>query len=177
MSYMGVLEFSRNWNARRGSEFGKLNCATFTTIRLWNQRYRVGHVFTIMLKGKVKGEAEVIAVKPFNLGELSEIEAYLDTGYGAAETVELMRKIWKAKAIDGTFALILLKWRHAPTMTVDEHFLIEEAYQRRAEIAQLAIDIERSGAYHWTILQQKVAECIKVEEKLEVLMLERSGVR
>ncbi len=175
--YVGTLEFSHNWNSRRGSEFGKLNCATFTTIRMWHAKYRVGNVFAVILKGKVKGEAEVIAVKPFNLGELSDIEAYLDTGCSAVETVDLMRKMWKAKAIDGTFALILLKWRNAPTMTADEHFLIEEVYQRRAEIAQLVIDIEKNEAYHWTLLHQKAIECIKVEQKLEALMLERSGVK
>jgi hypothetical protein len=173
-TYQGTLEFSHNWNSRRGSEFGKLNCATFTTIRIWHARYRVGNVFAVVLKGKVKGEAEIVAVKPFNIGELQEHEAYLDTGYSAGETYEIMRKMWKAKAIGGTFALILLKWRNAPTLTADEHFLIEEVYQRRAEIAQLVIDIEKANAYHWTVLQQKAIECIKLEERLEKLMLERS---
>jgi len=169
----GVLEFSHNWNSRRGSEFGKLNCACFTTIRLWHQKYRIGNRFTIVLKGKVKGEAEIVAVKAFNIGELQEHEAYLDTGYSVGETYEIMRKMWKAKVIDGTFALITLKWLDIAMLTVDEHFLIEEVYRRRAELAQMVIDNERAGAYSWTHIEQKAHECIRCEEKLESLMLER----
>jgi hypothetical protein len=128
-----------------------------------------------VLKGKVKGEAEIVAVKAFNIGELGENEAYLDTGYSAGETYEIMRKMWKAKVIDGTFALITLKWLDVPMLTVDEHFLIEEVYRRRAELAQMVIDNERAGAYSWTHIEQKAYECLKCEEKLERLMLERKG--
>ena len=68
------LEFTQNWN-------GKLNCDSFTTMRLHNPiKYCVGAVKQVYLKGIWKGNARIIDVKRIHLSDINQFTAKLDTG-------------------------------------------------------------------------------------------------
>lgn len=87
------LNFSTNWN-------NKLNCRCFTTIRLHNpKKYFIGAVFSVFLKGILKGRAEVIGVKICTIKDISEYVARLDTGYSAEECQKMLREMYKNKPI------------------------------------------------------------------------------
>lgn len=85
-------KFSYNWN-------GKLNkgqVRAFTTIRLHNpNKYFVGAVHEISLKDKELGEAEIKHVKTMPLEQLDSYTCWLDTGYDAGTTRDLIRKMYK----------------------------------------------------------------------------------
>ncbi len=95
------INFSTNWNA------GKLNNTAFTTIRLYNpKKYVIGSIKRILLKEEFLKEAEVISVCNFKLESLNDFMAYLDTGYSAFETKEILKKMYPGK---NEFSIILLK--------------------------------------------------------------------
>ena len=82
------LEFTENWN-------GKLNCSTFTTMRLHNpQKYCVGAIKQIYLKGIWKGNAKVIDVKRIYLKDINLYVAKLDTGLPIDKCRDLFRNMY-----------------------------------------------------------------------------------
>lgn len=80
------LEFSTNWN-------NKLDCTYFTTLRL-SGRFSVGDKIEVWEKKTFKGEAQVVKKIALLLKDISDIMAYLDTGYSAEETRSIIKKIY-----------------------------------------------------------------------------------
>jgi len=86
---MDDLNFNHNWN-------GKLNCEFFTTIRLWNEKkYFVGAKFRHLIKEKFKGHVEVVGVKKIYIHQINDWMAWMDTGYSAKTTQDIIRKMYK----------------------------------------------------------------------------------
>ena len=91
------LIFNTNWNK-------KLDCDFFTSIRINNDRkFVVGNKYVIKLGKKDQPlktyprMAVLIAKHTINLAGIKDYMAYLDTGYNAEETKELIRKIYRFK--------------------------------------------------------------------------------
>lgn len=82
------LKFSTNWN-------NKLSCTAFTTIRLKNEKYRKDELFDIILKTEKMGTARIMAVYSLLPEKLNEQVCLCDTGYSKAETIEIIRKMYK----------------------------------------------------------------------------------
>jgi len=100
---MNTIKFSYNWN-------NKLNCNCFTTIRIANNKYKVGETYDIYLKDKLLFKAQIIEIKPFRLDQINEFIARLDTGYSKQETTEIIKRMYKNPNVDKlNFYLILLK--------------------------------------------------------------------
>jgi hypothetical protein len=94
------LEFTENWN-------GKLNCSTFTTMRLHNpQKYCGGAIKQIYLKGIWKGNAKVIDVKRIYLKDINLYVAKLDTGLPIDKCRDLLRNMHKKRPINWETQLI-----------------------------------------------------------------------
>lgn len=88
------LEFTTNWN-------NKLNCKSFTTIRLHNPvKYCIGATFKVYLKGVYKGCAKVLDVKRFTIKDINNYVSYLDTGYSPDECRRIIKEMYKKKPID-----------------------------------------------------------------------------
>lgn len=81
------LSFSQNWNR------GKLNNQAFTTLRM-TDRFQIGDLVAIDLKGLPMGHAKVIDKKALTLDQITPGMAYLDTGYSAEETRNIIRKMY-----------------------------------------------------------------------------------
>jgi len=97
---MERLTFSYNWN-------NKLSNKAFTTLRLWNPaKYHEGNTFTVRLVNKQDktvadfGVAAIVEVKRLQIFQISDFIAYLDTGYSAAEAINLLKTMYKNKAIN-----------------------------------------------------------------------------
>ena len=94
------LEFSYNWN-------GKLGCNCFTTIRL-SGRFEPGQIVEIWQKKNQSsdvfhGKAVVVDKKALaNIDAISNWVAMLDSGYGAYEFRNIMRRMYGAKAKNWT---------------------------------------------------------------------------
>ena len=84
---MERINFSYNWN-------NKLNCKAFTTVRLENDKFRIGDVYEIFLKGEKKENAQIVAIKPFFLHAVSETVARIDTGYSKEEFIQIVKKMY-----------------------------------------------------------------------------------
>jgi len=90
------VKFTHNWN-------NKLNCTCFTTIRPWDpERFKVGQVYLIRHTDKLKARditnpfrAELVTASRFQLANLPEITAALDTGYSRQETLAMMQKMYQ----------------------------------------------------------------------------------
>lgn len=83
------LEFEQNWN-------NKLNCSSFTTIRLHNPRkYCVDAVMSVYLKGIWKGDAKVIDVKTISLDQVNNYISLLDLGLPPDRAKETIRSLYK----------------------------------------------------------------------------------
>ncbi len=84
-----TINFSYNWN-------GKLNNKAFTTIRLHNpNKYKVGNKYDIELKNQPKGIAQLKEKRVLSLNQLNEFVCYLDTGYSKAETISIIKRMYK----------------------------------------------------------------------------------
>ena len=85
---MQKLSFSTNWN-------NKLNNDYFTTIRL-SGRLEVNEVIEVEDRGTSKGQYKVISKKRlFNIHLINDWMAFLDTGYNAEETRNIIRRMYK----------------------------------------------------------------------------------
>lgn len=98
------INFSTNWN-------NKLDCIAFTTIRLKNpKKYIIGKKYKILLKKELKKQAIIKDIKHFFINDINEYVAYLDTGYSASETIEIVKKMYSKVNLDKQpFSFILLK--------------------------------------------------------------------
>lgn len=100
---MKEIKFSYNWN-------NKLECLSFTTIRPKSDKYKVGEVYQINLKGQSKGTATIAEIKEFKLEKINEFIARLDTGYSREKCIEIISTMYKNQDVSKmTFQLILLK--------------------------------------------------------------------
>lgn len=104
---MHTIKFTTNWN-------NKLHCKAFTTIRMRNDS--VYHEFARLKveyeKEGISFEAEVLRVKPFMLDNLTNHDAFLDTGYNKTVTISIIETMYKNKNINvhsTEFVLITLK--------------------------------------------------------------------
>ncbi|MPR37097.1 hypothetical protein [Salmonirosea aquatica] len=85
------LDFSYNWN-------NKLDCKAFTTLRLLNpKRYFIGAKFEVFYKNKTYGIFEVKKLTPLTPEGITDLIAYLDTGYNANECRDVLRTMYKNK--------------------------------------------------------------------------------
>lgn len=83
------LEFEQNWN-------NKLNCNSFTTIRLHDPRkYCIDAVMSVYLKGIWKGDAKVIDVKTISLDQMNNYISLLDLGLCPDKAKETIRSLYK----------------------------------------------------------------------------------
>lgn len=100
-----ITKFSYNWN-------NKLDCNFFTTIRLHNpKKYWVGSTHRIFLKENDLGTAKIVQVKTVRLEEIDSFTASLDTGYNAAQTRALFRKMYKLDSTENPLVDIsLMSW-------------------------------------------------------------------
>jgi len=97
---MDRLNFKTNWN-------NKLNNKVFSTIRPFNdKKYAKDCIYDIYLNQIKMGTAKIIFLKTVNIDFLSQVECYLDTGYGKAETIEIINKMYKGE-VDRVHYLIL----------------------------------------------------------------------
>lgn len=91
---MKKLNFSYNWN-------NKLNCNAFTTIRLYyDGRFNINDEYEITLKGEHFKYAKVVGIKTFKLPQLNDFMAYIDTGYDAQKTKDIIKKMYSNKFDD-----------------------------------------------------------------------------
>jgi hypothetical protein len=98
---MEQIKFSYNWN-------NKLDCLSFTTIRPKSNKYKVGQIYEILLKGNSKGKATIAEIKEFKLEKLNEFIARLDTGYNREKCIEIITTMYKNQDVSKmTFQLIL----------------------------------------------------------------------
>lgn len=86
------IEFSFNWN-------DKLCCRCFTTIRL-SGRYNVGDEVNIILKKQFIGVATIRCKEQRLLEQIKDFIAYVDTGYNAEKTKEILTTMYKNKNIN-----------------------------------------------------------------------------
>ena len=83
------LDFEQNWN-------NKLNCGSFTAIRLHNPiKYCVGAVKNIYLDGRYKGDARILSVKPMRLEQVNLFVSKLDMGLPPEECIKEVKKLYK----------------------------------------------------------------------------------
>lgn len=83
------IEFSDNSN-------GKLNCNSFTVIRLHDPRkYCVGAVKQIYLKGVWKGNAKIIDLRALTLDQLNPFITKLDSGLMPEQYRRFLRERYK----------------------------------------------------------------------------------
>lgn len=80
------LPFSNNWN-------GKLNCDHFTTIRLLNYaKYDTGKRLEMTMKQAYLGDVVVVKHRAMMLADITDVMAYLDTGYDAKTTQDILQR-------------------------------------------------------------------------------------
>lgn len=84
------IKFSNNWNK-------KLDCNAFTTIRLYNlHKHFKGQSVRILLKDQFVSDGFIQEVSTFYLDQINEFVAFLDTGYSAEETKNIIRRMYPA---------------------------------------------------------------------------------
>ena len=88
------IKFASNWN-------NKLNCESFTTIRLSN-RFTINGLFKVYYKDKFIGVAKVVDKKPFVVKNMSNAMCYVDTGYSKEETRKILDTMYEGKVTDDT---------------------------------------------------------------------------
>ena len=91
---METIKFSYNWN-------NKLTNKAFTTLRLHNpHKYKIGLRYAIECNGQIRGVAILRDIRTFTLASLNDFITYLDTGYNVAETVQLLKRMYKNKVVN-----------------------------------------------------------------------------
>lgn len=98
------IKFTYNWN-------NKLHCKCFSTIRISNNKYKVGEKYEIHLKNSKLFEAVIKDIQYFKPYDLTEHQARIDTGYSCKETINIIRKMYgnKMDVDKTTFMLITLE--------------------------------------------------------------------
>lgn len=85
MEQISDIKFSCNWN-------GKLNCTAFTTLR--RKHYRVGERLVVKLNGNEIKTVLVKEKRTFDYTQITEFEAYQDTGYSKEATIKILEKMY-----------------------------------------------------------------------------------
>lgn len=113
------LYFSYNWN-------GKLNCNSFTTIRLANEnKYQTGKFLKVFLNKQLFGFYRIIAIKTIQLAGINDWMALLDTGYNAKQCRQIIRDMYKNKPNINTETAYF----HYILLTKDNGFINEHTQQ------------------------------------------------
>lgn len=103
----GILKFSQNWN-------NKLSCHCFTTIRKPAPKYDVGLSYPVYLQNKRLGTAELVYLKRFCIGSLTDGAALIDTGYTADEAYKILRNMhythFRQHGDKAPFYLLVFQW-------------------------------------------------------------------
>lgn len=104
--FSSIIKFSYNWN-------GKLNCDSFTTLRLHNPlKYCAGHIYDVWLvqgkENKEIGQFVAVEIRQLKLSALNNFIAYLDTGYSVEKAKEIIQRMYP-KHDDPYLDFILLK--------------------------------------------------------------------
>lgn len=102
---MDTLKYSTNWNS-------KLNCKFHTTFRIHNpKRFFPGKEFIEELNAKPVNRVKVVKVFPRTLDQVTELEAYHDTGYNQYQFRKIVETMYKNKTHVPTqqFDLVLLE--------------------------------------------------------------------
>lgn len=95
------IKFSTTWN-------NKLNCRAFSTIRRATVKYQVGNQYTVLLRDEQKGSvfaadgkkyidfgvATIVNISVFNLKQLTNGMAYIDTGYSCDEVIKILNAMY-----------------------------------------------------------------------------------
>lgn len=92
------IKFSYNWNK-------KLDCKSFTTIRLHNGRkYQKGNLYRVFLKDSTqwidKGLHECKGLVTRRKTQINDWLAFLDTGYNAVKCQDIITKMYKNKNVE-----------------------------------------------------------------------------
>jgi len=88
-----TTNFKTNWNS-------KLNCQAFTTFRIHNKnKYQVGKIHKITLDGKFKKFARIEQVIKVKLTNVTNMMAYIDTGYPLKDFIKIVEKMYKGHDI------------------------------------------------------------------------------
>lgn len=98
------ISFSYNWNL-------KLFCNAFTTVRLHNPtKYKKGIEYSLFLKDRFIGYANIIEIRTLHLEKINEFVAQMDSGYNLLEFKRILRKMYPNVDFDVTLLdIILLK--------------------------------------------------------------------
>ena len=104
-----TIRFSYNWN-------GKLNNKAFTTLRIHNPgKYTIGKTYNIELNGEFKGQAVLREKRVLQVKQLNDFICYLDTGYNQFETLNILRRMYKAIDLQtARFDFCLLVYKKEP---------------------------------------------------------------
>lgn len=98
-----TLEFSTNWN-------GKLHTTVFHTLRR-SARYEVGDTVEVYLEKKLLGAAQCITKTRYtDITHVPEAVCFLDTGYGQAETENILARMYKEDPAGKPLYGYLFKW-------------------------------------------------------------------
>ncbi len=88
---MKQIKFSFNWN-------NKLNCKAFSTIRPYSEgKYIITELYEILLKEHVVAKAKIVNTFKFDINQMTNNMAFLDTGYDANETRKIIQTMYKLK--------------------------------------------------------------------------------
>lgn len=98
---MHETDFSYNWN-------GKLDCGSFTTLRLSSSKYKIGEIHKISLKKKFIKNAIIAEVKELNIESINEFIARIDTGLSRQECIDMIKVMYKNSNIDWTTKRMVL---------------------------------------------------------------------
>lgn len=95
-----TIRFNKNWN-------NKLNCQSFSTIRLSNpKKYKPDEIYNILLtdsKGRATknfGFAKLLSINEFLLDNITPAMSYIDTNYNVPEFIKLFKTMYKNYQID-----------------------------------------------------------------------------
>jgi hypothetical protein len=100
-----VIEFSHNWN-------NKLNNTYFTSIRQENlTKYIIGKLYDVILKDELLKHAILVDIRKFQIKDLTNYMACLDTGYSKEESLNIFSKMYKidASTSEKVFYFLLFK--------------------------------------------------------------------
>ena len=84
---MKRIDFSYNWN-------NKLDCKAFTSIRR-TDKYNIDDIIQVYLNDKYLFNVQVIGKKYLIMNDINDYIGYLDTGYSAEETKNILKDIYK----------------------------------------------------------------------------------
>ena len=98
---MKGFNFSYDWN-------GKLSNKAFTTIRL-SDKCDVGDEIYVSLKGEKLPDLFLVKErKAFKLEAINEFIGYIDTGYSAEETKDILKKMYSKRNVNWETQTIFL---------------------------------------------------------------------